>query len=30
MDNSLLICATEQRTEADIDTYARVLAECLT
>ena len=30
MDNSLLICATEQRTEADIDTYARVLVECLT
>lgn len=29
MENALLVCATEQRTAGDIETYARALAECL-
>ena len=29
MENALLVCATEQRTADDIETYARALAECL-
>ena len=29
MENALLVCATEQRTPADIETYAQALAECL-